>query len=264
MSEPKTINSDSLEHWQQQFTESLLDDLKIELAETFQAKSEESRSQRFAIYQNNVFYSLTTALGDLYPVVKKLVGEDFFTGTASYYLRVCPPQQAAMVHFGQDFPEFLTQFEHTQTMPFLAEVARLELARHRTYHATDKTPVSVEAFSQIAPEQLADATTELHPSLQLVQANSPIFSIWQTNQDDQEQEESINLDEPQHVLVVRAVYNVAMYAVDSGTYHFVKELQHGRAIEQAIGNTFEQVGEFDVSNAIQLLVQEQFITNINY
>ncbi|NBR38581.1 MAG: DUF2063 domain-containing protein, partial [Alphaproteobacteria bacterium] len=62
-------------------------------------------------------------LGDLYPVIKKLVGEDFFTGTASYYIRNNPPQQAAMVNFGQDFPVFLRQFEHTQGMPYLADTA---------------------------------------------------------------------------------------------------------------------------------------------
>ena len=241
----------TLEQWQQQFSQSLLGELTGELGDSFQTKSMESRNQRFAIYQNNVFYSLTCALGDLYPVVKKLVGEDFFTGTASYYLRSHPPQQAAMVHFGQDFPDFLCHFEHTQTMGYLADIAQLELARHRAYHAQDQSPVTSDRWSDITPQKLAQISVTLHPSLEMVQAKCPIFTIWQANQDNVETTESISLDEPQQVLVVRAIYDVAMYAVDTGTYCFVEQLQQGHTIEQAIATSFEKEGEFDISRAIQ-------------
>ncbi len=116
-------SSSNLANWQKDFHHSLLGHLSNSLQESFQPASTEAQQQRFSIYQNNVFHSLTTALGDLYPVIKKLVGNDFFTGTAGYYLREHPPQQAAMIHFGQDFPDFLTSFEHTSTMPYLATVA---------------------------------------------------------------------------------------------------------------------------------------------
>jgi hypothetical protein len=252
-----------LQEWQQQFSYSLLNNLQPVLSDSFRAKSEVSRNQRFSIYQNNVFYSLTSALSELYPVVKKLVSDDFFTGTASYYLRSHPPQQAAMVHFGQDFPRFLSAFEHTKPMPYLAEVARLELARHRAYHAHDQTSIKPEVFNQINPEQLAETRVRLHPSLHMVESDQPVFTIWQANQSGGEQAETIQLGEPQQVLVVRAMYDVVMYAVDQGTYYFVQQLQLGQTIQQAITTTIEQKGEFNISSAIQLLIQEQFITNID-
>ena len=252
--------------WQEDFTQSLLGDLLPHLQESFDisstAMSQEAQQQRFAIYQNNVFFSLSNALGDLYPVVKKLVGEDFFTGTASYYLREHPPQQAAMVHFGHDFNLFLEHFEHTQSMPYLAHVATLELARHKAYHAKDCQSLTAESFQSITPERLALSQLQLHPSLQLLAANYPIFSIWQANQDDNQEQKTISLDEPQQVLVVRPMYEVALYTIDVDTYNFINLLHQGEIFQVAVENTLKNNHEWDVGLAIQFLIHEQLIIDV--
>ena len=38
--------------------------------------------QRFAVYRNNVTVSLTEALAQRFPVIKRLVGEEFFAALA--------------------------------------------------------------------------------------------------------------------------------------------------------------------------------------
>ncbi len=228
-----------------------------------QCASDQAKEQRFGIYQNNVFYSLTNALGDLYPVIKQLVGDDFFTGTSSYYLRAKPPKQAAMVHFGTDFPQFLTQFEHTQAMTYLAPVAKLELARHRAYHALDAEPLAVEAIANIPPEALAGASVRPHPSLELMESQHPIFDIWQANQEGADNNKNIDLNEPQCVLIVRPVYDVCMYNVDLGMYHFIDCLLNGHIIQQAIEITLANHADFDVGSAINFILQEQLLTHID-
>ena len=45
-----------------------------------------SLSAGTAVYRNNVFAALTKALGDLYPVVKQLVGNGFFAYAANDYV----------------------------------------------------------------------------------------------------------------------------------------------------------------------------------
>ncbi len=131
-----------LAQWQEKFSLALFDQLTSELQEGFQEISDTACEQRFAIYQNNVFYSLTTALGDLYPVLKNLVGDEFFTGTAGVYFRQYPPQKAAMVFLGENFADFLRTFEHTLKMSYLADLAKLALTRHLAFHATHKEPLS--------------------------------------------------------------------------------------------------------------------------
>lgn len=255
--------SGTFTRWQEDFAQSLLTDLSPSLQASLQGDSSVAQQQRFGIYQNNVFYSLSNALAELYPVIKQLVGDDFFTGTASYYLRENPPQQAAMVHFGQDFPQFLTQFEHTKAMTYLAPIAELELARQRAYHAEDTQPLAIEAVAQIAPEALASAKIAFHPSLQFVKSAHPIFDIWQSNQEDNDAKNPIDLNEPQQVLVVRPVYDVSMYSIDLGTYHFVDCLSNGHIVQQAIEITLATYPDFDVGNAIHFMLQTQLLTHIN-
>jgi hypothetical protein len=275
------IDTSTLANWQQSFYDGLLDELSPSLQQSFQATSSESSKQRFAIYQNNVFYSLTTALGDLYPVIKKLVGDDFFTGTAGVYFRQHPPQRAAMVFLGENFADFLRDFEHTSAMTYLPDVAALELARHRAYHAADKTALTAEKMASVTPELLAQSVIELHPSLQSIQSPEPIFSIWQNNQeegDDFQQKtnenelerkesgnkESIQLGEPQQVLVVRPIYSVYMYQVPDDIYQFIRYLQQHYTLSEAIESTLNKYIDFDVSHSIQFALQTQLFSDITH
>ncbi len=257
----------NLEQWQEQFTSSLFNDLSDELKTSFKTASDIASNQRFAIYKNNVFHSLTNALGDLYPVIKKLVGDDFFNGTAAFYLRQHPPQQAAMVHFAQDFPDFLETFEHTQTLTYLAPVARLELARHQAYHAQDCKPINSDYIGQIQPEALAESRFLLHPSLQLITSNQPIFDIWQSNQDGNNSEKNIQLNEPQQVLIVRPYYDVYTYKINLSTYHFVDHLLKGNTLQEAINyigtaHSELEVDEADISQIIHFLLNEELIYQV--
>ncbi len=258
----KLTKTYTLANWQQDFTHSLLSDLSPSLQESFATHSTIASEQRFSIYQNNVFHSLSNALADLYPVVKKLVGDDFFMGTASYYLRENPPQQAAMVYFGQDFSDFLRTFEHTRDMTYLADIAELELARQEAYHAADENTLTATGFAEITPDKLSVAHISLHSSLRLVRSNHPIFTIWQANQDDQALKENIDLSEPQQILVVRPTYELLMYSIDRGTYDFINALQSGSTLEQALEKALVSSPELDVSKTISFAVQTQLITRV--
>ena len=263
---PNEPLSEHLYDWQHAFTQSLLSDLQPKIENDLSVTSADARQQRFAIYQNNVFYSLSNALADLYPVVKRLVGDDFFTGTASFYLRQHPPQQAAMVHFGQDFADFLRKFEHTATMPYLASVAELELARHRAYHAQDYDSLDASDIALIPPEQLAASVLSFHPSMHLLASDYPIFSIWQANQENAEEEnskESIQLDEPQYVLVVRLKYEVTLYQTDAMTYHLISALHRGEIFQTAIEETMAHYPDGDISQIVHFLIEQQLVTAIN-
>jgi len=246
--------------WQHAFTQSLLGTLNKELSDTFSSKH---KQQRFAVYQNNVFHSLGNALADLYPTVKKLVGEDFFTATAGIYLREHPPSQAAMVHFGQDFPQFLRSFEHTQTMPFLADTAALEVARQLAYHAADETALTGAEVSRFTPQELENASLILHSSVQMLYSDYTIFSIWQDNQEKSlsQTKETIDINEPQWLLIVRPEYELNMFSVDEGTYLFFEALRQQSSVSAALTTALGCDG-FDPSSAISLAVQHGFLAHI--
>lgn len=146
---------------------------------TAQAPGEAAR--RFAVYRNNVTVSLIDALGKRFPVIARLVGDDFFRAMARLYAEQHRPSSPALLEWGRSFPQFLAAFEPLAAYPYMADVARIELARGRAYHAADAEPLSpvLIAAAAASPET---ARLFLHPSVQVLQSLRPAVSIWRVNQ----------------------------------------------------------------------------------
>ena len=127
-------------------------------------------AQRFGIYRNNVLSACTQALADTFPVCQALVGEAFFSGLALAFAQQQLPRTRRLAFYGQGFAEFVRQFPPAQSLPYLADVAQLEMARVQAYHAADAEGVSPERL-QAALHPDADLPAwrfALHPSLQLM------------------------------------------------------------------------------------------------
>lgn len=137
--------------------------------------------RRFDVYRNNVAVSLTEALEAAFPVTRKLVGEDFFRAMAGVFLRQHPPDSPLMMFYGTQMPEFLSQFAPAQSLPYLPDMAQLELAMRESYHAADSSPIAPEALSQIPEDALPQLRMGFAPSLRLIRSRYPLYDIWAAN-----------------------------------------------------------------------------------
>lgn len=141
----------------------------------------EQATKRFDVYRNNVAVSLTDALEAAFPVVDKLVGNKFFRAMAGVYLRAHPPKSPVMMFYGDDMPEFLAGFEPAKTVPYLPDMARLELALRHSYHAADAAPVAPDALGNLAPDTLPHVTFGFAPGVRVIPSRYPLQSIWAAN-----------------------------------------------------------------------------------
>ena len=139
-------------------------------------------ARRFAVYRNNVAVSLIEALRARFPVVARLVGEDFFAAMAGAYARAHPPRSPLLFLFGDGLPAFIEAFEPAADLPYLPDVARLEIAWSRAYHAAEAVPVGVAAIAALPPADLSDLRLTLHPSVGLVASPHPVVGIWAAHQ----------------------------------------------------------------------------------
>ncbi|WP_338606729.1 DNA-binding domain-containing protein [Pelagibacterium nitratireducens] len=72
---------------------------------------------RFAVYRNNVHVSLVTALTKGFPVVRALVGEEFFTAMARVFVGQTKPSSPMLFQYGENFPDFIAEFPPAASFP---------------------------------------------------------------------------------------------------------------------------------------------------
>src|SRR5262245_56663257 len=141
---------------QRAFAEALLDTAATSPAELTTARGMPD-GKRFDVYRNNVVAGLGKALESRFPVTLRLVGEAFFRGMARAFIGEHRPRSPLLACYGDELPGFIERFSPAAGVPYLADVARLEDAWSRAYHAADAVPVETGALAGIAAERLADA-----------------------------------------------------------------------------------------------------------
>jgi len=207
--------------------------------------------RRFAVHRNNVAAGLINALASRYPVVQRLVGEDFFRAMARLYVTSDPPRSPILLSYGETFPAFLETFPPATAIEYLADVARLEFARGRAYHAADRLPLGNEVFTSLDLAGLAKLRFLLHPSLSLVRSRFPIVSIWKTHQGDEIG--PIEDWRSEAALVIRPVLEVEVWRLPPGGFSFLSRLADGATLSSAVEAGSAAAADFDVTANLAVL-----------
>ena len=135
----------------------------------------------FAVYRNNAVAGLIKVIVQRFPVVHRLAGADSFQAVAHRYVVTEPPSSPILLHYGETFPRFVRGLGSEATLEYLADIAELEWARGRAYHAADADPVTRDAFAALVSDQLDSVRILLHPSVALVKSRFPIVTVWESN-----------------------------------------------------------------------------------
>lgn len=215
---------------------------------------------RFAVYRNNVIVSLTDALADTFPVSLELVGEEFFRAMAGLFVRATPPSSPILALYGESFPAFIDRFPPAATVPYLSDVARLEMARLQAMHSPDAKPLAASVLTDALghADTLPYLRMMLHPSLRLVPSRYPVVSIWAAHQGLGDLAR-IDLTVPETALVVRPQLEVQVLDIDSGVAGFIDRLLEGAGLGAAYEQTIDACPHFDPTAALALLVHANAI-----
>ena len=217
--------------------------------------------QRFAVYRNNVVVSLVDALAARFPVVLALVGEDFFRAMARVFVGQHLPRSPLMAKYGEEFPAFIAGFAPAAGLPYLTDVAALEAARTRAYHAADAAALGPADFAGIAQEALPDLVVESHPSVQIIVSRFAIVSLWAAHQGTLDIGEVDPLT-PEDALVVRPRLDVEVSRLMPGAAGFLQHLASGKRLGEAAAAAIGAHPAFDVASAFQLLLATGFAAKV--
>jgi hypothetical protein len=215
--------------------------------------------KRFDVYRNNVIHSLLDALAEAFPVVYKLVGDEFFRAMSIEYARNYPPKTPLLMFYGEEFATFLKSFPPAAALPYLPDIARLEQARREAYHAEDISPIDPNILMKLEADTLMTSYVTLHPALRIVASAFPVFSIWSANV-----ETVTRKIKPiaEQVFVFRPEFDLETISVPWDTTHFVERLRVKETLGDAYEQTLEIHPDFDLSEALSFLLGHGLITAI--
>lgn len=211
-------------------------------------------AHRFQVYRNNFTVSLIDALQDIFPVCCALTGVDFFRAMARDYVYQYPPSSPVLVQYGEHFADFVGAFEPARSLPYLADVARLERLWLSSYHSADSQPISAEQLTACLnkPQQLQQARVQLAPACRWLSSDYGVLSIWQAHQPNSDIAlREVNLTSTETVLLTRPALQVELHKLETDAGIFLSRLGQHQTFSDAVTGL-----DFDLIALLQILVQQ--------
>lgn len=133
-----------------------------------------------AAYRANAAAAAERALAAACPTVQQLLGEETFAAVARRLWQAAPPTRGDLAQWGDALPAWLEQDTALADEPFLADVARVDLAVHRAEMAPDAVldPARLARLSDIDAARLQ---LRLAPGAALLISDHPVATIWQAH-----------------------------------------------------------------------------------
>jgi hypothetical protein len=215
------------------------------------------------VYRNNYRGNLHDALAGAYPVIKQLVGDDFFRMLALRFIAEYPSRSANLHHYGAELADFLLHFEPARELVYLPDVATLEWACHTAYFAEDQAIFNLERLAQFPPEQHPFLIFRVHPAVRIVRSRYPINAIWQAHQSGADRDFHIDLDSGHcTAMVCRDADAVRVIELAEAEAEWLQRIQTGTALGAATVATLEQHPDFDLQATLLKLVTQNVLIDV--
>ncbi len=210
---------------------------------------------RVSIYRNHAFTTLGDALKATFPVVCRLVDEQFFDFAAHEYLREHPPHSRCLVEYGADFADFIAAFEPCRFLPYLPDMAHFEWALHNAATIASAKPLQPQALATVPPEQAPYVALRLQPSLSYLRSSWPVDAIWRANK--QDDVPPVDLSAGGAELEFRRAGDGAVWhRLDRGSFTFRTALADGHVLAAAMEAGTLADPAFDVTTGLKQVFAE--------
>jgi hypothetical protein len=208
-----------------------------------------------AVYRNNVMSGLIKVLAARFPVVRRLLGEESFLEKVRRFIAAEPPRSPLLLDYGDAFPEFLRRFG--DDIGCIADVADLEVARGKAYHAADAAALPPRAFAALPAERLAGLRLSLHPSVSLLQSRFPIVSVWHAHQEPADARS--RQPRPEAALIARPMLEVEVWNLPPGGFAFLTALSRAATMAEAAEAAMDTAADFDLAVNLAVLIQANIV-----
>lgn len=213
-----------------------------------------SAEARLRVYRHHVAHSLGRALAATFATVHALVGEVFFRGMAQGFIGQRLPTQPMLAEYGADFPAFVAGYEPAASLPYLADVARLDWALNVAFHSPAGRRLAATDLAGIAAERLPVLSLAVPDGATLIGSRYPLDCIWNAAQPGASADTVDLGDGRADLLVLRRSDDAAFIVLAVGEAAFVAALIEGMPLEGAAEQASRADPSFDLSTAFARLL----------
>ena len=186
--------------------------------------------ERIGIYQGMYLHRMRDALASDYPGLLHALGESAFFDFVGSYVRRHPSRSYTLNRLGDHVPAYLTRARRWPHQPFLADLARLELAVTEVFDAEAAAPVR-----RLRPAGVGEATTfRPTPTLRFLSLRYPVG----TYLDAVREERSPRIPRPARTRIAlwRSGMSVRRLDLSPGADALLRRLAAGRPLGTALGS----------------------------
>jgi hypothetical protein len=217
------------------------------------------------IYQNSAIANITNSLILTYPVIEKLVGEEFFSAMCREFIYITWPKSGNMDDYGAEFPDFLAEFEHAKHLLYLKDVARLEWAFHQSSLADDARITDWSTLAQAS--DILQLQFLVTPSLSLVTSTFPIDKIWHLNQDETSPDTEVEFDDEQgndtFIVLFRQQLKTVVLPITAGEFVLLKAFDNKYTFEKAIVAATQKETDFSIDDSLKKFIELGIISGFS-
>jgi hypothetical protein len=176
---------------------------------------------------------------------------------------MCAPHHRPplLFDYGRDFPDFIARYEYAQSVPWLADVARIERAWLDAYHAADVQPLMPHDLAAIPSEQLVNTVLKPHPATRVIRSRFSAVTIFTASRSDGPASR-VEAVEPEDALLTRPALEVEVRQLPPGGAIFLSRLITGEALSVAASAAFLESPSFDLPVNIRGLLEAGAFTTV--
>lgn len=229
------MNSLNLKDFQRHFKDAIYTS-DVHMLHSYISASSVRPEQLIEVYRNNIFTNLHAALNETYSLLKKVVGDDFFKTVCHFYIRDHPSMSGDVERYGESFDIFLERFEHSKSMPYLADIARYEWKLHESYFAENHVPITLNDLQNYQTTPIDELQFTLHPSVHFFTSSYAIDTLIAASESDFAEEASpIDIHSHQcYGIISRPYFKVITTWVEKDIFEVIKLFDQGNRLSAAL------------------------------
>jgi hypothetical protein len=212
------------------------------------------------IYRNNIITTLVKTLTDIYPLIVKLVGADFFRTLVHEYISRYPSRTSNLHDYGQYFSDFLAECPLVKDLVYLPEMANVEWVCHTLHFAAEHAIFDFNLLKKLTLDHYDNLHFVLHPACQIIKFHCPILRIIDLCKNDIDEE--INLNEGGvNLLIIRRDMDILLTPLSASEFTFLTALQDNKTISECLQEALSVDSGFNLDEKLPAWIKDKTIVD---